>query len=90
MTLSRVSATSSRKWLAKTQSKQSKLVIWVELGSELRREDEWGALDNVLMRSPEVWPVLREVSLSIFIMKYHDSRMDDSDLEDALERLSET
>jgi len=49
----------SRKWLAKTQLKQSKLVIWVGLGCDLRRGDEWGALDNALMRSPEDWPALR-------------------------------
>ena len=42
-----------------------KLVIWVYPGSGYTR---WGELDDVLMGSPEGWPALRKVSLSLDIV----------------------
>ena len=42
-----------------------KLVISVYPGSGFTR---WGELDNVLMGSPEGWPALRKVSLSLDIV----------------------
>jgi hypothetical protein len=49
------------------------LLIWVHPGYDCRR---WGELDDVLMRSPEGWPALREVSLSFNAVK---TSRDDSD-----------
>ena len=42
-----------------------KLMIWVCPGNDCTR---WGKLDDVLMRSPEGWPVLRKVSLSVNVV----------------------
>ncbi|KAF8805818.1 hypothetical protein BYT27DRAFT_7191977, partial [Phlegmacium glaucopus] len=67
-----------------------KLVIWIDFGSDCKRGDKWGELDNVLMRSPEDWPALKEVSLSISVIKYDDSELDDDNLEEALKRLPMT
>ncbi|KAF8814295.1 hypothetical protein BYT27DRAFT_7130101 [Phlegmacium glaucopus] len=64
-----------------------KVVVWIDLGCDCKRGDEWGELDNVLMRSPEDWPALKGVSLFIKVVKYHDSRMDDDNLQGALKRL---
>ncbi|KAF8805819.1 hypothetical protein BYT27DRAFT_7191978 [Phlegmacium glaucopus] len=67
-----------------------KLVIWVDASCDCKRGDEWGELDNILMRSPEDWPALKEVSLLIGVIKDDDSELDDDDLEEALKRLPVT
>jgi hypothetical protein len=49
-----------------------KLRIWVKQGYDCTR---WGELDDVLMGSPEGWPVLRNVFLSFLVImtSRHDS-----------------
>ena len=42
-----------------------KLMIWVSPGNDCKR---WVELDDVLMGSPEGWPALRKVSLSMHVV----------------------
>ena len=42
-----------------------KLMIWVSPGNDCKR---WVELDDVLMGSPEGWPALRKVSLSMNVV----------------------
>ena len=55
-----------------------KLRIWLYQGFiSAFNCTRWGELDDVLMRSPEGWPALKEVSLSFHVMETYtgDERM---------------
>ena len=54
-----------------------KLTIWVSPGNDCTR---WGELDDILMGSPEGWPALKKVSLTVNVEgTYTGTYMDSPD-----------
>ncbi|KAF8810935.1 hypothetical protein BYT27DRAFT_7336459 [Phlegmacium glaucopus] len=68
-------------------------ILWGDLHRDYKRgldkwSDKWSELDDVLMRSPADWPALKEVSLSIDVVRYYKPQI--NDLEEPLKRLLAT